>query len=297
MHFDRGAALYALSRFEEAGQEFLRATRGPGPGAEGGGVSQPGQRAVQAGETQGRRRGLQARAGAASRRQGRQVEPGDRPRKQKKEEEKKKQDDKDKNKDDKKDDKDKDKDKQDDKDKRQERQEGQGQGQEGPARQAGQERPEGQGQAGEAAAARESGTESARAHPGDAEEPRGEPEGIWRRSGPACARYAAGRRRGTGDAGVGEKASRVAGAGDGRGARVDRGAGRGGRLVVQRVDRSGRGRARSAVPLPRDATTSDGQPDGFKPPDFSGCAWSAARSRRPGSTCRSGGGGTRSRTA
>lgn len=27
-HFDRGAALYALSRFEEAGQEFLRATQG-----------------------------------------------------------------------------------------------------------------------------------------------------------------------------------------------------------------------------------------------------------------------------
>jgi tetratricopeptide (TPR) repeat protein len=29
VHFDRGAALYALSRFEEAGQEFLRATEGP----------------------------------------------------------------------------------------------------------------------------------------------------------------------------------------------------------------------------------------------------------------------------
>jgi tetratricopeptide (TPR) repeat protein len=28
VHFDRGAALYALSRFEEAGQEFLRATEG-----------------------------------------------------------------------------------------------------------------------------------------------------------------------------------------------------------------------------------------------------------------------------
>jgi tetratricopeptide (TPR) repeat protein len=27
-HFDRGAALYALSRFDEAGQEFLRATQG-----------------------------------------------------------------------------------------------------------------------------------------------------------------------------------------------------------------------------------------------------------------------------
>jgi Ca-activated chloride channel family protein len=29
VHLDRGAALYALSRFEEAGQEFLRATQGP----------------------------------------------------------------------------------------------------------------------------------------------------------------------------------------------------------------------------------------------------------------------------
>jgi tetratricopeptide (TPR) repeat protein len=28
-HFDRGAALYALSRFEEAGQEFLRASQAP----------------------------------------------------------------------------------------------------------------------------------------------------------------------------------------------------------------------------------------------------------------------------
>ena len=32
VHFDRGAALYALSRFDEAGQEFLRATAGAGPG-------------------------------------------------------------------------------------------------------------------------------------------------------------------------------------------------------------------------------------------------------------------------
>src|SRR5262249_1967162 len=30
-HFDRGAALYGLSRFEEAGQEFLRATQAPDP--------------------------------------------------------------------------------------------------------------------------------------------------------------------------------------------------------------------------------------------------------------------------
>ena len=28
MHLDRGAALYALSRFDEARQEFLRATQG-----------------------------------------------------------------------------------------------------------------------------------------------------------------------------------------------------------------------------------------------------------------------------
>ena len=31
-HFDRGAALYALSRFDEAGQEFLRATQAPDAG-------------------------------------------------------------------------------------------------------------------------------------------------------------------------------------------------------------------------------------------------------------------------
>ena len=31
-HFDRGAALYALSRFDEAGQEFLRATQAPDTG-------------------------------------------------------------------------------------------------------------------------------------------------------------------------------------------------------------------------------------------------------------------------
>jgi Ca-activated chloride channel homolog len=31
-HFDRGAALYALSRFDEAGQEFLRATQSPDTG-------------------------------------------------------------------------------------------------------------------------------------------------------------------------------------------------------------------------------------------------------------------------
>ena len=65
---------------------------------------------LQEGEVQGRGRGLQARAGAASRRPGGQVEPGDRAAK-KKEEEKKEQENKDK-------DKDKDKDKQDDKDKK-----------------------------------------------------------------------------------------------------------------------------------------------------------------------------------
>jgi tetratricopeptide (TPR) repeat protein len=32
VHFDRGAALYALSRFDEAGQEFLRATDSKDPG-------------------------------------------------------------------------------------------------------------------------------------------------------------------------------------------------------------------------------------------------------------------------
>ena len=31
LHLDRGAALYALSRFDEAGKEFLRATEGPDP--------------------------------------------------------------------------------------------------------------------------------------------------------------------------------------------------------------------------------------------------------------------------
>jgi Ca-activated chloride channel family protein len=31
LHYDRGAALYALSRFDEAGEEFLRATQGADP--------------------------------------------------------------------------------------------------------------------------------------------------------------------------------------------------------------------------------------------------------------------------
>jgi tetratricopeptide (TPR) repeat protein len=39
VHFDRGAALYALSRFEEAGQEFLRATQASDGGLKAGAFS------------------------------------------------------------------------------------------------------------------------------------------------------------------------------------------------------------------------------------------------------------------
>ena len=55
VHFDRGAALYALSRFEEAGKEFLRATEGQDEGLKAAAFRSLGQRAGQAGETQGRR--------------------------------------------------------------------------------------------------------------------------------------------------------------------------------------------------------------------------------------------------
>ena len=107
MHLDRGAALYALSRFEEAGKEFLRATEGQDPALKatafhnlGNALFKP-EKHKEAVEAYKRALALQPR---------RQGAPSGTWRsrcKKKKEEEKKKKDDKDKNKDDKKDDKDK----------------------------------------------------------------------------------------------------------------------------------------------------------------------------------------------
>ena len=77
-HFDRGAALYALSRFDEAGRGVPARDRGQGPGAQGVGLLQPGQRLLQEGEVQGGGVGLHAIARPQARRQAGQVEPGDR---------------------------------------------------------------------------------------------------------------------------------------------------------------------------------------------------------------------------
>ena len=284
-HFDRGAALYALSRFDEAGQEFLRATQGQGPGAQGVGVPQPRERASQEGEVQGGGRGLQARAGAAPRRQGGEVEPGDRaPEAEGRGEE-------------------------------EAGREGQGQGQE----QGRQEQERRQGQEGrqdkrtrtrtrrtrtrtrtrrtsrtsknsknktgqaEAAAARESGAESARAHPGDAEEPRAKPK-TWRRSGPACARCAAGRRRATGDGRrLREHCSVAALARWRRPAALLAAAAR-----TPPADRSARSIDRAAVAPDQpfvyqrhaDDLATASRKDSSRPTSMA-CACSAARSRRP----------------
>ena len=215
-----------------------------------------------------------------------------------KEEEKKKQDDKDK-------DKDKD-DKKDDKDKRQ-RQEGR-QGQEDKddkkdkkdkdkdkKDQQDKQRPEGQGQAGEAAAARESGAESARAHPGDAEEPRGESEGSRKGAGPPA--RGAPRAAGAGLvmpasakrplaslalalATVAALAPTAAQAGAGASsfsASIDRAAVAPDQPFLYRVT----------------LTTSDGQPEGFKPPDFRGLRVVGGPFTQTGMSMQVGSGGTR----
>ena len=101
-HFDRGAALYALSRFDEAGQEFLRATQAPDPKLKADAFLNLGnaffkkekfKEAVEA-----YKRTLALRAGDQSAKWNLEVALA-----KQKEEEKKKQDQKDQNKDDKKD--------------------------------------------------------------------------------------------------------------------------------------------------------------------------------------------------
>jgi tetratricopeptide (TPR) repeat protein len=118
-HFDRGAALYALSRFDEAGQEFLRATQAPDAKLKADAFLNLGnaffkkekfKEAVEA-----YKRALALRAGDQTAKWNLEVALA-----KQKEEEKKKQDQKDKNKDDKKDDKkDQDKKNQDQSDKKQ----------------------------------------------------------------------------------------------------------------------------------------------------------------------------------
>jgi len=111
VHFDRGAALYALSRFEEAGKEFLRATEGQDEGLKAAAFRSLGNALAKQ---------EKHKDAVAAYKRALALRPDDKAakwnleialRKQKEEEEKKKKDE------DKKDDKDKDKDKKDDKDK------------------------------------------------------------------------------------------------------------------------------------------------------------------------------------
>jgi len=113
VHLDRGAALYALSRFEEAGKEFLRATEGQDEALKANAFRSMGNALS---------RQDKYKDAVAAYRRALTLRPDDKAakwnleialRKQKEEEEKKKKDE-DQNKD-KKDDKDKDKDKKDDK--------------------------------------------------------------------------------------------------------------------------------------------------------------------------------------
>jgi Ca-activated chloride channel homolog len=121
VHLDRGAALYALSRFEEAGKEFLRATEGQDPALKATAFRNLGNALSKQDKY---KEAIEAYKRALT------LRPDDKAAKwnleialkKKKEEEKKQQDEKDKNKDENKDDKKDDKDKQnedkkDDKDK------------------------------------------------------------------------------------------------------------------------------------------------------------------------------------
>jgi len=121
VHFDRGAALYALSRFEEAGQEFLRATEGQDEGLKAAAFRSLGNALAKQ---------EKHKDAVAAYKRALALRPDDKAakwnleialRKQKEEEEKKKnddkKDDKDKDKKDDQDKQDKDKDKKDDKDK------------------------------------------------------------------------------------------------------------------------------------------------------------------------------------
>jgi Ca-activated chloride channel family protein len=121
LHLDRGAALYALSRFDEARQEFLNATQGPDQAVKANAFRNLGNALS---KLEKHKDAVEAYKHALA------LQPDDKAAKwnleialrKQKEEEKKKQDDKDKDKD-KKDDKkdDKDKDKKDDKDKKEDK--------------------------------------------------------------------------------------------------------------------------------------------------------------------------------
>jgi len=117
VHFDRGAALYALSRFEEAGQEFLRATESQDEGLKAAAFRSLGNALAKQ---------EKHKDAVAAYKRALALRPDDKAakwnleialRKQKEEEEKKKKKDEDKDKKDDKDKQDKDKDKKDDKDK------------------------------------------------------------------------------------------------------------------------------------------------------------------------------------
>ena len=288
MHLDRGAALYALSRFDEARAGVPERDAGAGPGLKATAFRNLGNALS---KQEKHKDAVEAYKHALALRpddKARQVESGDRPpqaegrgkeeagrqgqekddKKDEKDKDKKddKKDDKDKKKDDKKDDKDKDK----DKDKKD---------------QQGQEGPEGQGQAGEAAAARESGAESARADPGDAEEPRGESEGPREGAGPPARR--APRAAGAGlvmpasakrrlaslalatVAALAATAALAAAGASSFSASIDRAAVAPDQPFVYRVT----------------LTTSDGQPEGFKPPDFRGLRVVGGPFTQTGITC------------
>jgi len=111
VHFDRGAALYALSRFEEAGQEFLRATEGQDEGLKAAAFRSLGNALARQEKhkdaVEAYKRALTLRPDDKAAKWNLEIAL----RKQKEEEEKKKKDDKDKDK------QDKDKDKKDEKDK------------------------------------------------------------------------------------------------------------------------------------------------------------------------------------
>jgi Ca-activated chloride channel family protein len=116
VHLDRGAALYALSRFDEARQEFLNATQGQDQAVKATAFRNLGNALSKLDKYKD---AVEAYKHALA------LQPDDKAAKwnleialrKQKEEEKKKKDDQDKNKDDKKDDKEKDKDKKDDQDK------------------------------------------------------------------------------------------------------------------------------------------------------------------------------------
>ena len=122
VHFDRGAALYALSRFDEAGQEFLRATEAKEPALKASAFYNLGNAFFKKEKFKEAIEAYKRALGLEPRRQAGQVEPGARAQEEegrgeeeagRQEQGRQEQDKDDKNKDQKKDDK---KDKQDKKD-------------------------------------------------------------------------------------------------------------------------------------------------------------------------------------